>query len=121
MAAEERKTFYEYLTEKAKDPTDDPAGDFAIDADADSFFPREAKADANGFAVVMKYLYFNRGAWDSVMDAFMEVWQMYYEDVTGDDWIDPGYSSRCGGEYPEDAYTITGRVLDDLKSKTRLE
>ena len=94
MAAEETKTFYEYLSEKAEDPEDDITGDFALDAEADSFFPREARADAEGFEKVMKYLYYNRGGWDRVMEAFMDAWSEYYMSATGRAWLEAGYIRR---------------------------
>lgn len=96
MTETETMTFYNYLAGKAqaKDVPDDPVGDFIIDAEADSFFPRQAKADAEGFATVINYLYYNRHACDAAMDAFMDAWSMYYKHVTGSDWIEQGYSSR---------------------------
>lgn len=91
-------TFYEYLAELeetgAAAERDDPAGDFAIDAEADSFFPRSITADPEGFAKALNYIYFNRRACSDVLDAFMECWQEYYKDVTGEDWIEPGYNGR---------------------------
>lgn len=94
MAAENEKTFYEYLAEKAEDPEDDITGDFALDAEADSFFPRTARANAEGFEKVMKYLYYNRGGWNRVLDAFMETWSEYYRTVTGRCWVSSGYNNR---------------------------
>ena len=89
-------TFYSYLANKvqAQDVSGDPVGDFVSDAEADSFFPRQAKADAEGFATVTNYLYYHRHACADAMDAFMDAWSMYYKHVTGRDWIDQGYSSR---------------------------
>lgn len=86
--------FYNWLVIEAEEPTDDPAGDFATDAAADSFFPRNIKANAAGFAAVFNYLYFNRHADSAVIDAFIESWQMFYKDATGRHWIPDGYSAR---------------------------
>lgn len=94
MAADTR-TFIEYLTTMVETgeaaERDDPVGDFAIDSDCDSFFPRGARADAEGFITVVNYLYFNRGVWDRVLDAFMDAWLEYYKTITGEDWVEEGY------------------------------
>ena len=79
----EDKTFYNWIVKMAEDPTDDPAGDFILDADADSFFPKDTKADEHGFVTIINYLYFNKGVWNRVLDAFMDSWQLYYKDATG--------------------------------------
>ena len=86
MAAENEKTFYEYLAEKAEDPEDDITGDFALDAEADSFFPRTVRADEEGFTTIVNYLYYSRRALDYVLDAFMQAWSEYYRYVTGSRW-----------------------------------
>ncbi len=91
-------TFYEYLAAMEEtgeaEERDDPVGDFALDAAADSFFPRNITADPGGFTKTLNYLYFNRRACSGAIDAFMECWQMYYKDVTGESWIEPGYNAR---------------------------
>ena len=79
-------TFYEYLVEQAVDPEDSPAGDFAVDAEADCFFPRDIKADADGFASVFKHLYFYHGAIGNVLEAFIEAWEAFYMVATGEKW-----------------------------------
>lgn len=86
--------FYKWLVTNAEDPADDPTGDFALDADADSFFPHDIEASAAGFVAVFNYLYFNRHADSDVIDAFIESWQMFYKDATGRGWIPDGYSAR---------------------------
>ena len=80
--------FYNWLVKRAEDPADDPAGDFATDAAADSFFPRNIEANAAGFAAVFNYLYFNRRVHYRVIDAFIESWETFYKDATGENWTE---------------------------------
>lgn len=83
--------FYNWLVVEAEEPTDDPAGDFATDAAADSFFPRNIEASAAGFAAVFNYLYFNRRVHYRVIDAFIESWETFYKDATGEKWTETEY------------------------------
>ena len=83
--------FYKWLVKCAEDPADDPAGDFATDAAADSFFPRNIEASAAGFAAVFNYLYFNRRVHYRVIDAFIESWETFYKDATGENWTETEY------------------------------
>ena len=85
MDKEYTMTFYEYLCELAEDP-EDPAGDFATDALTDSFFPQEVRANTEGFAKIVNYLYYDLSVSEYVMDAFMSAWRSYYCHVTGSDW-----------------------------------
>lgn len=98
MAADNTKTFNEYISEQvetgAAAERDDPVGDFILDAEADSFFPGSITADPEGFAKIVNYLYYNRGGWDGVMEALMDTWSEYYREVTGSKWIEDGYSRR---------------------------
>ena len=85
------KTFYEYLAEMeesgAAAERNDPAGDFALDAEADSFFPRDIKADEEGFTKIINYLYYSKYVRDiDIWTAFMDCWEMYYREVTGSTW-----------------------------------
>lgn len=95
---EAEKNFYNWIVEMAEDPTDDPAGDFILDADADNEFPRDAEADEHGFVTIMNYLYFNKRVWNGVLDAFMDAWQWYYRDITGTDWADASYNNYMESE-----------------------
>lgn len=100
MAADRQKlSFYEYLSLKAADPSVDPAGDFALDAEADSFFPRSIYADDVGFRTAFNYIYYHKHAHWSVVMALMECWSEYYKAATGADWIEPGYDARDNTHY----------------------
>ena len=85
------ETFYEYLSKLVEtgeaEERDDPVGDFALDAEADSFFPRSAKADAEGFAEIVNYLHYSKYVRDiDELTAFMDSWGIYYKAVTGNEW-----------------------------------
>ena len=87
-----QQTLNEYIA--AREYSDDMAGDFAQDAAADSFFPRQVTASNDGFVKVFNYLYFNRNACSAVIDAFVECWLEYYKATTGRSWINGDYNSR---------------------------
>lgn len=89
-------TFYNYIAERVQreEYDDDPAGDFMLDAEADSFFPRNITANNAGFVSAFQYLYYNRHACEEAMSAFYECWEEYFKIATGRAWIDPGSNAR---------------------------
>ena len=85
-------TFYNWIVGKADGLGGSSGGALIHDNETDSFFPRDTKADEHGFVTIVNYLYFNKGVWNRVLDAFMDAWQWYYREVTGTDWIDRSYN-----------------------------
>lgn len=89
-------TFYNYIAERVQreEYDDDPAGDFMLDAEADSFFPRTITANNAGFISAFQYLYYTRHQGADVIDAFIECWEEYFVTATGRAWVDPDSTAR---------------------------
>ncbi len=84
----EKFTFYNYISHRVEGRcVNDPVEHFELDAEADSFFPREVKADAEGFSEIIKYLYYSKCVRDmDVYEAFFKCWETYYKEATGKEW-----------------------------------